>query len=132
MGLATYIAICNGEIQTNINELKDNLIRYDNGKRIEERAITQIKVIDKNINSSIVEMKPVTGRKHQLRKQLFMLGHSIYGDQKYRSTLTKNLSKNLMLHSYKIKFMINDKKYSYKAELPDYFSKFIVNKRLKF
>ena len=61
-----------------------------------------------------------------------MLGHSIYGDQKYRSTLTKNLSKNLMLHSYKIKFMINDKKYSYKAELPDYFSKFIVNKRLKF
>ena len=128
----TYIAICNGEIQTNINELKDNLIRYDNGKRIEERAITQIKVIDKNINSSLVEMKPVTGRKHQLRKQLFMLGHSIYGDQKYRSTLTKNLSKNLMLHSYKIKFMINDKKYSYKAELPDYFSKFIVNKRLKF
>jgi len=37
-----------------------------------------------------------------------------------------------MLHSYKIKFIINDKKYTFKALLPDYFKKFIKTKRLKF
>ena len=78
-------------------------------------------------------MKPITGRKHQLRKQLFNIGHSIYGDKKYRSSIsTKGINKNLMLHSYQIKFMINDKKYTYKALLPDYFKKLLKTKRLNF
>ena len=129
----TYLAICNGEIEKNSGEWNDELIRYDNGKKIIEKAKTIFRVIDKNSNSSLVEMKPITGRKHQLRKQLFNIGHSIYGDKKYRSSLsTKRINKDLMLHSYQIRFMINDKKYTYKALLPDYFKKLLKTKRLNF
>ena len=129
----TYLAICNGEIENNSGELNDELIRYDNGKKIIEKAKTTYKVIDKNFNSSLVEMNPITGRKHQLRKQLFNLGHSIYGDKKYNNfSYSKGINKNLMLHSYKIKFMINKKKYTYKALLPDYFKKLLKTKRLNF
>ena len=129
----TYLAICNGEIEKNSGEWNDELIRYDNGKKIIEKAKTIFKVIDKNSNSSLVEMKPITGRKHQLRKQLFNIGHSIYGDQKYKSSSsTKGINKNLMLHSYQIRFMIKDKKYTYKALLPDYFKKLLKTKRLNF
>ena len=78
-------------------------------------------------------MKPITGRKHQLRKQLFNLGHSIYGDKKYNlKNFDKGINKDLMLHSYKIKFMIKDKKYTYRALLPEYFKKLLKTKRLKF
>ena len=129
----TYLAICNGEIEKNSGEWNDELIRYDNGKKIIEKAKTIFKVIDKNSNSSLVEMKPITGRKHQLRKQLFNIGHSIYGDKKYRSlSSTKRVNKDLMLHSYQIRFMINEKKYTYKALLPDYFKKLLKTKRLNF
>ncbi len=129
----TYLAICHGEIEKNSGEWSNDLVRYDNGKKIIENAKTTYKVIDKNSNSTLVEMKPITGRKHQLRKQLFEIGHSIYGDQKYRSINSeKGLNKNLMLHSYQIKFMINDKKYTYTALLPDYFKKLLVTKRLNF
>ena len=129
----TYLAICNGEIENNSGELNDELIRYDNGKKIIEKAKTIFKVIDKNSNSSLVEMKPITGRKHQLRKQLFNIGHSIYGDKKYNSSLfTKGINKDLMLHSYQIRFMINEKKYTYRALLPDYFKKLLKTKRLNF
>ena len=129
----TYLAICHGELDKNSGEWNHDLIRYENGKRIIEKSKTIYKVIDKNFNLSLVEMKPITGRKHQLRKQLFNIGHSIYGDQKYRSSpSTKGVNKNLMLHSYKIKFMIKDKKYTYKALLPDYFKKIIKIKRLDF
>ena len=129
----TYLAICNGEIEKNSGEWNDELIRYDNGKKIIEKAKTIFKVIDKNSNSSLVEMKPITGRKHQLRKQLFSIGHSIYGDQKYKSSSSiKGINKNLMLHSYQIRFMIRDKKYTYKALLPDYFKKLLKTKRLNF
>ena len=78
-------------------------------------------------------MKPITGRKHQLRKQFFNIGHSIYGDTKYKLSISnKGINKNLMLHSYQIKFMINKKKYTYKALLPDYFKKLLKSKRLIF
>ena len=129
----TYLAICNGEVEKNSGEWTDELIRYDNGKKIVEKARTIFKVIDKNSNSSLLEMKPITGRKHQLRKQLFNIGHSIYGDKKYRSSIsTKGINKELMLHSYQIRFMINNKKYTYKALLPDYFKKLLKVKRLNF
>ena len=129
----TYLAICSGELEKNSGEWIDELIRYDNGKKIIEKAKTIFKVIDKNSNSSLVEMKPITGRKHQLRKQLFNIGHSIYGDKKYRSSIsTKGINKELMLHSYQIRFMINNKKYTYKALLPNYFKNLLKVKRLSF
>ena len=78
-------------------------------------------------------MKPVTGRKHQLRKQLFILGHSILGDQKYNNHINnRSINKNLMLHSYEVKFKINEKKFTYRASLPDYFKKMLISKRLNF
>ena len=129
----TYLAICHGELDKTSGEWSDDLIRYDKDKKIIEKAKTFYKVIDKNSNSSLVEMKPITGRKHQLRKQLFNIGHSIYGDQKYMtSNSTKGINKNLMLHSYQIQFMIKDKKYTYRALLPDYFRKLLKSKRLTF
>ena len=47
------------------------------------------------------------------------------------STLKKNKDqKKLMLHSYKIKFLINNKKFNFKAKLPDYFNDYLNKKRL--
>ena len=127
----TYLAICHGELEKNNGEWNDDLTRYDNDKRIIENARTIYKVLDKNSICSLVEMKPITGRKHQLRKQLYSVGCPIYGDKKYKFTNTdKAINKNLMLHSYQIKFMIKDKKYTYTALLPDYFKKLLKTKRL--
>jgi len=129
----TYLAICHGELEKNSGEWNEDLTRYDNDKKIIEKAKTLYKVLDKNSICSIVEMKPITGRKHQLRKQLYAIGNPIYGDQKYKlSNSNKAINKNLMLHSYEIKFMINEKKYTYKALLPDYFKKLLKTKRLNF
>ena len=129
----TYLAICHGELEKNSGEWNDDLLRYDNGKKIIEKSKTIYKVIDKNSNSSLVEMKPITGRKHQLRKQLFNIGHSIYGDQKYRSLSSKKgINKTLMLHSYEIRFMIKGNKYTYRALLPEYFKRLLKTKRLSF
>ena len=128
----TYIAICYGELDKNKGIFNQDLTRYDGKKKIVEKSKTLFKVIDKNTNCTLLEMNPITGRKHQLRKQLSMIGHPIYGDDKYvfeKKFKTKN--KELMLHSYILKFMINNKKFTYKALLPDYFKKLIKSKRLK-
>ena len=129
----TYLAICHGEIFKNSGEWNDDLIRYDGKKKIIEKAKTVYRVIDKNAEASLVELKPITGRKHQLRKQLYAIGNSIFGDKKYKaSNSDRGLNKNLMLHSYQIKFIINNIKHTYIALLPDYFKKLLKSKRLNF
>ena len=129
----TYLAICQGEINKKSGVWDDDLIRYDGIKKIIEKAKTIFTVIDKNSEASLVELKPITGRKHQLRKQLFAIGNPIFGDKKYKLTNSnKGINKNLMLHSHKIKFKINNIKHTYSALLPDYFKKLLKSKRLRF
>ena len=125
----TYLAICEGEVNKFSGELKHDLIRYEGKKKIIEKAISHFKLIDKNSNYSFLKLNPITGRKHQLRKQLFEIGHPICGDKKYFSN-HKNI--NLLLHAYQIKFMINKKKFSYRAAIPKYFNNFLKIKRLNF
>ena len=130
----TYLAICEGEIY--IKEkglLKNDLTRYENKREIIERAETKYQIIDKNNNATFIKLNPITGRKHQLRKQLFNIGNSIIGDKKYNSKKNSKINnKNLMLHSYEIKFKINNKKYTFRATPPDYFRIMLKTKRLNF
>ena len=129
----TYLAICQGEINKKSGIWDDDLIRYDGDKKIIEKAKTIFTVIDKNSEASLLELKPITGRKHQLRKQLYAIGNPIFGDTKYKlSNSNKGINKNLMLHSYQIKFIIDDVKHTYTALLPDYFRKLLKTKRLRF
>ena len=125
----TYLAICYGSLEKNSGELINDLTRYEGKKKIIENAKTIYHVIDKNNYSSLVSLNPITGRKHQIRKQLSMIGNPVLGDNKYNFETKGN---KLMLHAYSIKFMINDIKYTYKVKYPDYFQKVMKKKRLRF
>ena len=84
-----------------------------------DRRVNNLRtVIDKNNLCSLISLNPITGRKHQIRKQLAIIGHPVLGDNKY-NIATKG--DNLMLHAYSIKFMINKIKYNYEVKYPDYF-----------
>ncbi len=130
----TYLAICNGELNLNSKGIiRDQLVRFENKKKIIEKAETKYEILDKNSKATFIELHPITGRKHQLRKQLFNLGNSIIGDKKYNITNNiKSSNKNLMLHSYEIKFKINEKKYTFRATPPNYFRNMLKIKRLNF
>jgi len=125
----TYIAITYGKVSKTIKSMEENLTTYDNKKKIVQKAISHIRVIKSSPNYSYVELNPITGRKHQLRKQLYNIGNPIIGDDKYflnrRADKIKIKSKNLMLHAYKIKFMINNVKYNFKAEYNSDFEDFL-------
>ena len=125
----TYIAITYGKVSKTIKSMEENLTTYDNKKKIVQKAISHIRVIKSSPDYSYVELNPITGRKHQLRKQLYNIGNPIIGDDKYflnrRADKIKIRSKNLMLHAYKIKFMINNVKYNFKAEYNSDFEDFL-------
>jgi 23S rRNA pseudouridine955/2504/2580 synthase len=129
----TYLAVCHGHISKKKGELKNELITFENNKKKIEKAITYYKVLSETDTTSFLELKPVTGRKHQLRKQLAIIDNPIVGDKKYILSNKKIKSdKDLMLHAYSLKFYINNKKFFYKASPPAAFNKYLNKKNLIF
>jgi 23S rRNA-/tRNA-specific pseudouridylate synthase len=65
------------------------------------KAVTQYRIVKQlNAHHSLVLLKPLTGRKHQLRAHMLTLGTPILGDMKYGKR-----AKRMHLYAYKIEFM---------------------------
>ena len=128
----TYLAIVYGEVSKEIKVLEDDLVLYEKERKIVQKATSYIKILKNSSEYSLLELRPITGRKHQLRKQLYNIGNSIIGDDKYYVKRGKDFikSKNLMLHAYEIKFMINNIKYNFTADFNKEFKDFIIKKDL--
>ena len=125
-----YLALSFGHAEKKLSKINNHLIRYEGKKQILEKAITEYQVIDTNSNYTLFKLKPITGRKHQIRKHLTDLKCPIVGDNKYFLN-KKKLNNKLMLHAYEIKFILNNKKYTFKAKPPDYFMQFLIKNNLK-
>ena len=127
-----YLGIVCGEFYNKKGKFEDILYHYEGEKRISSKAITYYEVIDSNKGYSLLKLMPYTGRKHQLRKQLSIRGHFIIGDNKYNSH-ERNIKRTnkLMLHAYKISFVMNNIKYNFFAKIPSDFEQVIKKKYLK-
>jgi len=82
--------------------ITDNLPQEGSG-RLKE-ATLDYAVIGKQNKKCLLELKPVTGRHHQIRVQLSSIGCPIYGDLKYGSE-AKTKEGRLYLHARAVNFI---------------------------
>ena len=91
---------------------KNNSVTLENGEKIRiangeiKEARLEYEVISRKENTTLLRVKLLTGRFHQIRAQLSYLGNPILGDQKYGSQKSMDYSvengiKNVCLVSYK-------------------------------
>lgn len=107
----TYLAVVEGELkQTEAvidmpierNPKKPQTFRVgSNGKP----AVTAYKVVKTGNHCSLVELKPETGRTHQLRVHLAQIGHPIVGDTFYGG----KTAERLFLHAKELEITIPSK-----------------------
>jgi len=87
---------------------------------------TYYKVIQESGNHSLLELKPTTGRTHQLRVHLKYLGTPIAGDRVYNP---ESKAPRLMLHAGSLEITITGKNGNerkiFQAELPTEFTKYL-------
>lgn len=91
-----------------------------------DKALTYYKVIDKiGESAALIALMPVTGRNHQLRAHMDLMGCPIIGDKKYNEEdqpVMDGLPDKLHLHSYKLILgNTENKSNTYKTDLPEYY-----------
>ncbi len=120
----TYVAVLSGylkqkeatiELPIDRNPSAPSTFRVDVKGKL---AITHYKVLAENDKESLVELRPVTGRTHQLRVHMAYLGAPIKGDRVYGRA-----GDRLYLHAMKLEITIptSDRRV-FEAPLPDEFT----------
>ena len=127
----SYLALVDGVLENKNGTLKNELNYIENNKEKVHLSITNYRVISETKDLSLLLLNPETGRKHQLRRQLSFIKHPILGEKKYTNKgLNKSKELHLMLHAYKVEFLINSKKTVHQAEPSLYFQSFCKEKKL--
>ena len=105
----------------------DRVRRAEPGEQKEAmHATSHYAVIDRVAQRAAwVSLKPVTGRQHQLRAHMALIGHPIVGDNKYdgdKRMPAENMDEQLHLHARRIVFPhpIENKKLDVTAPLPEH------------
>ena len=68
-----------------------------------KHALTHFEVLMRGNNRSLIKLKPVTGRSHQLRIHMQSLGHPIIGCDMYAHPDALEASDRLLLHATRLK-----------------------------
>ena len=107
-----YRTIVRGSVSKSQFELRESLHKYvtDQGERRVsvqkdgKAAVTQVKVLKRSDPFSLLEVRLLTGRTHQIRVHLAHAGHPVLGDDKYgdfelNKAMAKQGVKRLFLHA---------------------------------
>ena len=119
-----YLAEVYGFFDNDEGVLTDYLVKDSKKSKVEifknsepnsVKIITEYKTIEKLEKSSIIEVKLITGKTHQIRAHTAFYGHFIIGDGKYGDNLiNKSFSaKYQRLTASRIEFKLNGKLLSY-------------------
>jgi 23S rRNA pseudouridine1911/1915/1917 synthase len=119
-----------GETKTLVNKLlkneKENKSYVSNSKDAKE-AILEYKVLDsKNIEGkdySLLDIKLLTGRHHQIRCQLSYIGHPIAGDMKYGAKRNGGNTYNLSSYSLTLSHPVSKEIMTFNYFIPNHLFK---------
>ena len=120
----TYWAICEGRlaeegiidlplIKDYDHAIEKMVVDLKKGKN----AVTHYRVLGRTSKVMVVELKPQTGRTHQLRVHMQAMGCSILGDGKYGTSCG---DKPLHLHAREIQFTLDRFPLAFVAPAPSY------------
>ena len=124
----TYLAIVKNKPEKNQGNLVNFLVKNNLEKRadiVQAKSKDTLdcrltyKIIDQNEFGYLLEVKPQTGRFHQIRAQLSHIGLPIIGDEKYGSDV-KYIPLSVCLHAWKLTYQDPETKTTktFEAALP--------------
>lgn len=131
----TYLAIVKGGVKDSSGRI-ENPIGIKSGTtrrtvfsdKMSKEAITEYSVVERfekeGHNFSLLKVRPLTGRTHQIRVHLNYIGYPVIGDKMYGGKTTAALAPRQMLHCFSMEFEVEPgKMVKFEADPPDDFIK---------
>jgi len=106
------------------NPLKRGVVGGRSRIRGEREALTEYRVLKESDNYSLLELKPRTGRMHQLRVHLKAIGHPVACDKIYggKKVCCPEGAERQLLHAQALAFSFPEgKRWHFEADLPEDF-----------
>jgi RluA family pseudouridine synthase len=94
--VAGHIEARQGEVTQPIREFGSGRVGVDSKGR---EAVTRWKLRERLPSAGLLEVEPMTGRRHQIRVHLYAIGHPILGDTRYGDPRPVGRAPRLMLHA---------------------------------
>lgn len=109
----TYVALVFGTVVADGGMIDFPLREFGSGRVAVDRSRgkpcrTEFRVLDQRAGWTLVEVKPRTGRRHQIRAHFYSIGHPIAGDPLYGDQRSRAGMARLMLHAESIAFRLLD------------------------
>lgn len=106
----TYLALVHG-VAVNRGVINKPLREFGSGRMGVDEArgkpsSTEFKVERRLRGYTLVRVRPLTGRRHQIRVHLYSLGHPIVGDRRYGDRTLQQGYPRLMLHALEVEFTL--------------------------
>jgi tRNA pseudouridine32 synthase/23S rRNA pseudouridine746 synthase len=85
-----------------------------------KKALTHWRVLERINNSTRIELKPITGRSHQLRVHMLSMHHPIIGDSLYAHSRALEMADRLNLHAMYLSFRhpVTEQTLSFESQVP--------------
>ena len=121
----TYIALAEGVLEGE-GTVNAPIYRPDLNKTIRavgeqgDEAITNWKALKSFDDKTLLEVKTITGRTHQIRVHCAHIGHALVGDEMYGAKVTDNI-KRAALHCSEVKIVhpVTNEDLTFVAEFPE-------------
>ncbi len=99
----TYVAIVRGKLKRDQGTITQPVLSIN--ERQEKPAVTTYRVLRKHKTFSFLELRPLTGRQHQIRIHLKAIGHPVLGEEVYAFRKDFDIRfRRLALHAQKLEW----------------------------
>lgn len=134
----TYLALCHGNVETPEGTINFALARNKNKARViavpegndtpnARPAITTFQLLKHYRHLSLVKVKILTGRTHQIRAHFHAFNHPLVGDRLYYNKTDKQVElPQIFLHAHELAFTdLDGKRHEFVLNLPTYLKQYL-------
>ncbi|MBN1509704.1 MAG: RluA family pseudouridine synthase [Sedimentisphaerales bacterium] len=130
-----YLALVHGIIGDDRGEIDRPLRQFGSGRvgvddQRGKSSVTELRVLERLKAFTLLDVRPHTGRRHQIRVHLYSIGHPVVGDPLYGEQIVQCSFPRLMLHAYELSLHLpSGKRLTVEAPVPESFSRIVQTAR---
>jgi tRNA pseudouridine32 synthase / 23S rRNA pseudouridine746 synthase len=107
-----YLAMVDGHVGRATGQIAEPLRTFGSGRVGVDpqgsEAVTRYRRLERLKDADLLEVEPLTGRRHQIRAHCYAIGHPVLGDTRYGANRPVGGAPRLMLHAAELRLPVTD------------------------